>query len=63
MADSKFEVKGTFRSGREWHAYTKVIAAPNEAQARERTYAVFGSKHRLERRYITINAVNVLPGE
>jgi large subunit ribosomal protein LX len=63
MEDSRFEVKGTFMVGREWHPYTKVIEAPNDAQARERTLAVIGSKHRLKRRYITITAVSVLPGE
>ncbi len=63
MEDSRFEVKGTFMIGREWHPYTKVIEAPNETQARERTFAVIGSKHCLKRRYITISAVSVLPGE
>jgi large subunit ribosomal protein LX len=63
MENSRYEVKGTFMIGSEWHPYTKVIDAPNEAQAQERTLAVIGSKHRLKRRYITINAVNALPGE
>jgi large subunit ribosomal protein LX len=63
MENSRYEVKGTFMIGREWHPYTKVIEAPNEAQARERTLAVIGSKHRLKRRYITINAVSALSGE
>jgi len=63
MENARFKVKGTFMTGSEWHPYTKVIEAPNEAQARERTLAVIGSKHRLKRRYITINAVNPLPGE
>jgi large subunit ribosomal protein LX len=63
MENSRYEVKGMFMIGREWHPYTKVIEAPNETQARERTFAVIGSKHSLKRRYITINVVNVLPGE
>lgn len=63
MEEMKFEVKGMFMTGREWRPYTKVIDAPNEVQARERTFAVIGSKHRLKRRYITINSVNTLPGE
>ncbi len=63
MENGRFEVKGTFMTGSEWHPYTKVIEAPNEAQARERTLTVIGSKHRLKRRYITISAVNPLPGE
>jgi large subunit ribosomal protein LX len=58
-----FEVKGTFRMGENWKPYTKVVSAPNEAQARERTLTLLGSKHRLKRRYITVNTVTVLRGE
>ncbi len=57
MVMQKFEVKGTFLMGEDWMPYTKVIAAPNEKQAQERTYTVLGSKHRLERRYIKIDGV------
>ncbi|HUU76638.1 MAG TPA: 50S ribosomal protein L18Ae [Methanoregulaceae archaeon] len=63
MEEKQFEVKGTFKIRDEWHPYTKVISAPNEAQAQERTFAVFGSKHRLKRRYIKVNAINVIDGE
>jgi large subunit ribosomal protein LX len=63
MENKRFEVKGTFNIGDEWHPYTKVILAPNEVQAKERTLAVIGSKHRLKRRYITVNSVTALNGE
>ena len=63
MQNMKFEVKGTFMIGDEWHPYRKVIEAPNEVQAKERTFAVIGSKHRLKRRYITVNAVTPVNGE
>jgi len=63
MEEKQFEVKGTFKIGEEWHPYTKIITAPNETQAQERTFAVIGSKHRLKRRYITVNAISVLDGE
>jgi large subunit ribosomal protein LX len=63
MEKNSFEVKGTFKNGDDWKPYTKVIEAPNEAQAREQTLAVFGSKHRLKRRYITIESVNTVHGE
>jgi large subunit ribosomal protein LX len=56
-------VKGTFRMGENWKPNTKVVSAPNEAQARERTLTLLGSKHRLKRRYITVNTVTVLRGE
>jgi large subunit ribosomal protein LX len=63
MEKNSFEVKGTFKIGDDWKPYKKVIEAPNEAQAREQTLAVFGSKHRLKRRYITIESVSSIRGE
>jgi large subunit ribosomal protein LX len=63
MTDQKFEVKGTFKMGEDWMPYTKVIAAPNENQAKERTFAVFGSKHNLKRRYIKVDAVKAVTTE
>lgn len=63
MDEKQFEVKGTFKIDDEWHPYTKIITAPNEAQAQERTFAVIGSKHRLKRRYITVNTIRVQDGE
>ncbi len=63
MADQKFEVKGDFRMGDEWRSYRKVVEAPNEAQARERTFALIGSKHRLKRSYITVQSITLLSGE
>ncbi len=63
MDKNSFEVKGTFKIGDDWKSYTKVIEAPNEAQAREQTFAVFGSKHRLKRRYITIESISTVRGE
>ncbi|MFA4862060.1 50S ribosomal protein L18Ae [Methanoregula sp.] len=60
MVDQKFEVKGTFLMGEDWMPYTKVIAAPNERQAEERTFAVIGSKHNLKRRYIKVDAVKAV---
>jgi large subunit ribosomal protein LX len=63
MTDQKFEVKGTFLMGEDWMPYTKVIEAPNEKQAQERTFAVIGSKHKLKRRYIKVDAVKAVKSE
>ncbi|MDD1689445.1 MAG: 50S ribosomal protein L18a [Methanoregula sp.] len=60
MAEQKFEVKGSFLMGEDWMPYTKVIEAPNEKQAEERTFAVIGSKHKLKRRYIKIDGVKAV---
>jgi large subunit ribosomal protein LX len=63
MGDQKYEVKGTFRMGEDWMPYTKVVTAPNEKQAQERTFAVIGSKHNLKRRYIKVDAVRAVKTE
>jgi large subunit ribosomal protein LX len=63
MENQKFEVKGNFMMGEGWHPFTKVVQAPNEAQAKERTYALIGSKHRLKRSYITVKSIMVVDGE
>jgi large subunit ribosomal protein LX len=63
MKEQMFEVTGTFRMGESWRPFKKAISAPNEAQARERTFADLGSRHRLKRRYITVKTVTVLRGE
>jgi large subunit ribosomal protein LX len=63
MEEKQFEVKGTFLMGEEWKSYTKVITAPNEKQAQERTFALMGSKHNLKRRYIKIDGVKQVRDE
>lgn len=57
MDEKMYEVKGTFRMGEDWKPYKKIIKAPNETQARERAFAVIGSKHNLKRRYIKVETV------
>ena len=63
MENQKYEVKGTFRMGEDWMPYTKVIDAPNEKQAQERVFTVFGSKHNLKRRYIKIDSITMVKSE
>ena len=63
MAEQKYEVKGTFLMGEDWVPDTKAIAAPNEKQAEERTFAVIGSKHNLKRRYIKVDGVSLAKAE
>jgi large subunit ribosomal protein LX len=63
MEEMQFEVKGTFLMGEGWRPYKKVISAPNEKQARERTFAVIGSKHNLKRMYIKIDDIKVAAQE
>jgi large subunit ribosomal protein LX len=63
MENQTFEIVGACKINNEWKPYRKVICAPNEIQAKERTFADIGSKHRLKRSYITIDSGNVVAGE
>ena len=63
MDMKNFEVTGSFKSGLERQPFTKVIPAPNESQATENTYNIFGSKHRLKRNYIKIDSIKLINGE
>jgi len=63
MDKKSFEVTGSFKNGLGWQPFTKVIMAPNESQATENTYNVFGSKHCLKRNYIKIDSVKLINGE
>ncbi|MDI6718463.1 MAG: 50S ribosomal protein L18Ae [Methanomicrobiales archaeon] len=63
MPGKSFEVQGSCRINDEWKPYTKVIEAPNERLAMERTYTIIGSKHRLKRNYIKVDRIRVLDGE
>lgn len=58
MAEEKiFEVKGDYKTSKGLQAFTKSINALNENHAKERTFALLGSKHGLKRREIKIKEV------
>ncbi|HJJ27879.1 MAG TPA: 50S ribosomal protein L18Ae [Methanocorpusculum sp.] len=58
----KYEVKGSFKNDGEMKPFTKIVDAASEKLAGEHTLAIFGSKHRLERKYITIDSVKEVDG-
>ena len=58
----KFEVKGKFLNDGEMRPFTKIVDAHSEKLAGEFTLAIFGSKHRLERKYIAIESVKGADG-
>jgi large subunit ribosomal protein LX len=58
-----YRVEGMYQLEGRWKPYSKVIAAPNEKQAKERVYTLLGSKHRLKRREIQVAKVEPAEGE
>ena len=56
-----YRISGRFRMGRAWQAYSKEVAAADEAAARERLLSVLGSQHGVARKYIEIQTVAEVP--
>jgi large subunit ribosomal protein LX len=56
-----YRIRGRFRMGRKWQAYSKEVAAADEVSAREQLLSVLGSQHGVARRYIEIRDVAEVP--
>jgi large subunit ribosomal protein LX len=56
-----FRISGRFRMGHDWQAYSKEVAADDEAAARERLLSILGSQHGVARKYIEIRDVAEVP--
>lgn len=56
-----FRIRGRFRMGRDWQAFSKELAADDESRARERLLSDLGSRHGVARKYIEISAVEEVP--
>ncbi len=56
-----YRISGRFRMGHGWQAFSKEIAAADEAGARERLLSTLGSQHAVARKYIEIAAVAEVP--
>lgn len=52
-----FIVKGKFKAGNTWENFTKKIESQNEKNATDKTYSIFGSKHRVKRSQVQIESV------
>ncbi|HYM40190.1 MAG TPA: 50S ribosomal protein L18Ae [Thermoplasmata archaeon] len=56
-----YRISGRFRMGRGWQAFSKEVAAADEAAARERLLSVLGSQHGVARKYIEVSGVAEVP--
>lgn len=54
---SEFTVRGRFDARGGQQSFEKTVEAPNEAVARDRVYAAFGSEHGLERTQVELEEV------
>jgi len=53
-----YRATGTFRSGKHDQPYTLDLVADSEETARELVYSNFGSRHRVKRRFVVIEALS-----
>ena len=59
-----FEIKGRLMvSLRRWQPFTIEVAAADEAAARDKTLALMGSRHKVKRKFIQIDALKSLKAE
>ena len=56
-----FRISGRFRMGHAWQAYSKEVAAADEATAREHLLSTLGSQHGVARKYIEITGIAEVP--
>ena len=56
-----YRISGRFRMGHDWQAYSKEVAADDEAAAREHLLSTLGSQHGVARKYIEISGVSEVP--
>tara|TARA_B100000676_G_C17885805_1_gene736426 strand:+ start:93 stop:338 length:246 start_codon:yes stop_codon:yes gene_type:complete len=59
-----FRATGTFRSAKHNQPYTIDVVAENEAEAKERIFSNFGSRHGTPRRFVIIDSLkSINPSE
>jgi len=49
-----FKLSGNFKLGSQIREFNKEVSAETDEQAREKLLSIFGSKHRLPRRFINV---------
>jgi len=53
----RFEFKGKIRIKNEWKPFSRIIEADTESFARKKLLSLFGSEHRIKRRFIIIDSM------
>ena len=56
-------MKGTFLMKDKWQDFEKEVAAEDAAKAKEKVLSDLGSKHRVPRKFVTVESVEELPAE
>jgi len=57
---NKFEIHGSFKVGKSWQTFTKVLDSDNEKNALEKTYSLLGSEQGVKRNLVKIDEVKAL---
>ena len=57
---SEFEIRGSFKVGKKWQSFTKVLDSNNEKNALEKVYSLLGSEQGVKRNLVRIDEVRSL---
>lgn len=60
MSGDRFEVRGAIKIDQVWQPHSRIVDAPSESLAKERFYALVGSKHQLKRNLVRIEEIRKL---
>lgn len=63
MSKNVYQIKGSFKMGRLNQAFNTQMVGADEAEATERLYTEFGSRHGVKRREITIDTIGPAEGD
>jgi large subunit ribosomal protein LX len=63
MSVQIYRLQGTYRQDKRNFRFSKEIRALNEDDAREQLYSILGSSHRIQRRAIGIERIDIITPE
>ncbi|MFX0169992.1 MAG: 50S ribosomal protein L18Ae [Candidatus Hodarchaeota archaeon] len=63
MSVQVYRVEGTYRRLRRQFRFSQEIRATTEDDAREQLYSILGSCHRVKRRAVVIEQIEIIPPE
>jgi large subunit ribosomal protein LX len=50
-------ISGSFKAGRTWESFTKIVTSQNEKNAKEKVFSLIGSEHGLKRNFIKLESI------
>lgn len=58
-----YRIEGRFLMGKIWQPFSKEVIGNDENEAKERLFSILGSRHRVKRRMIKVEAIREVSKE